>query len=94
MFNILIKKKQKEKMMNYLLGAFKELWTNFYNSVIRDASSTVRGAIILGLFVAICLLVALAMKGRDKDKFINNWTAFWFAMFFLGLLVVYVILIN
>ena len=73
MINILIKKKQKEKMMNYLLGAFKELWINFYNSVIRDASSTVRGAIILGLFVAICLLVALAMKGREKDKFINEY---------------------
>lgn len=80
--------------MKFQLGALKELWTNFYNSVIRDASSSLRGGIILGLFVITALLIAFAMKGKEKGKFINNWTAFWFAMFFLALLITYVFLIR
>ena len=80
--------------MNFLLGAFSELWTNFYNKVIRDASSTLKGGIIISLFVLCLLCFAFAMKGKNKENFINNWVAFWFGIAFLLLLVIYVALLK
>jgi len=80
--------------MRFLLGAFAELWTNFYNKVIRDASSTLKGGIIISLFVICLLCFAFAMKGKNKGEFINNWVAFWIGIVFLLLLVIYVALIN
>ena len=82
--------------MNYLLGAIAELWTNFYNKVIRDASSTVKGAVIGVLVVVTLLLLAIAMKsqGKGDGSMINNWTAFWLGIFSLGLLVLYCFLVS
>ena len=81
--------------MSFLLGAFAELWTNFYNKVIRDASSTLKGGIIISLFVICFLCFAFAMKGgKNKGDLINNWVPFWIGIVVLLLLVTYVALIN
>lgn len=72
---------------------FKAMWNNFYNWAIRDASPTVKGAIMLVLFIlgVVCLVYSIK-KGKD-GKPIGNWFLFWMSILFVALGIGYTLLI-
>lgn len=73
---------------------FKALWNNFYSSVVRNASSMLKGSIISCLIIAVLLCVVSSFKGGKEGKPIKNWFTFWLGVLLLLLLIGYIILLE
>lgn len=83
-------------MMARFLGGnmFQAMWNNFYNSIIRNASSFTRGAIVTIMVILVAVFLIEAFKKGDEKKPIKNWFAFWCAIIILTLLIIYTILCS
>lgn len=73
---------------------FKALWNNFYNSVVRNVSNGVKGAIIGTLVMLTLLSLIGALKGGKEGKPVKNWFLFWVGIMCVVILIVYIILLN
>ena len=75
-------------------GMFEAMWNNFYNSIVRNVSAGVRGAIITIMVIIVAVLFIEAFKKGDEKKPIKNWFAFWCGLIVLALAIIYTILCS
>ena len=67
---------------------FKNLWFNFYNTVVRAVDPTTKALILLVMFVGalVCFLFSIKKK---ESVIISNWFLFYSAIILTVLAVVY-----
>lgn len=75
-----------------IAGIFQNIWNKFYNTCVRNVSDTVRGSIVVVVFLLSVISLVYAMKGGEKGKLVNNWFFFWVAVILVVLNIVYSLL--
>jgi len=82
-------------MINWLCGGlFQAMWNNFYNATVRDVSLFTRGSIITVIAALGIIFLVEGFKGGDEKKPIKNWFAFWMAIIFIAIGLLYTILCS
>ena len=67
---------------------FKNLWFNFYNTVVRAVDPSIKALILLVMFVGALVCFMLSIKKKDSI-IISNWFLFYLAIVLTVLAVVY-----
>jgi hypothetical protein len=67
---------------------FKNLWFNFYNTVVRAVDPKIKALILLVMFVGALVCFMFSIKKKDSI-IISNWFLFYLAIVLTVLAVVY-----
>lgn len=67
---------------------FKNMWYNFYNTVVRAVDPRIKAIIILGIFLVACVCFVLSIKKKESIV-ISNWFLFYVAVALTVIGVVY-----
>ena len=67
---------------------FKNLWYNFYNTVVRAVDPKIKALIILVMFLAALVCFIFSIK-KKESVIISNWFLFYLAIVLTVLAVVY-----
>ena len=67
---------------------FKNMWYNFYNTVVRAVDPRLKAGIILGIFLLALVCFIFSIKKKDSIV-ISNWFLFYLAVALTVIGVVY-----
>ena len=66
--------------MNFLCGALKNLWNEFYINYVKNLDDKTKVTIGTVCLILSLFIFVVSTKGPDKAKMIQSWFLFWVSL--------------